>query len=89
MTLIVIKGGIKMSKNYYEYKDYKYKDDCEYEDYEYRDYRYKDRDRDCVKCKPPGHPLPKPIIMACGQGNGFTFADNGESISQQLNLNLN
>jgi hypothetical protein len=70
-----------MSKNYYEYKDYKYKDDCEYEDYEYRDYRYKDRDRDCVKCKPPGHPLPKPIIMACGQGNGFTFADNGESIS--------
>lgn len=60
-----------MSRNYYEYKDYDYKDT-----------RFKDFGKDdCVNCKPAGHPLPKPIIMSCGQGNGFTFADNGESIS--------
>lgn len=34
--------------------------------------------RDCVQCDPPGHPLPKPIILACGRGNGFTVkANNG------------
>ncbi|MCT4621501.1 MAG: DUF4489 domain-containing protein [Marinisporobacter sp.] len=33
--------------------------------------------KDCVKCEPAGHPLPKPIIMSCGTGNGFTLADSG------------
>lgn len=63
-----------MSVKYYDWKE---KDSKRY--YEADD--KKKCDKDCVQCKPAGHPLPKPIIMACGQGNGFTFADNGESIS--------
>ncbi|WZL71491.1 DUF4489 domain-containing protein [Clostridiaceae bacterium 35-E11] len=51
--------------------------DCDWKD-DKKDDKFK---RDCVQCDPPGHPLPKPIIMACGTGSGYTFADNGESIS--------
>ena len=35
-----------------------------------------DRERDCVRCPDPGHPLPKPILFECGNGGGFTFAAN-------------
>jgi hypothetical protein len=67
-----ILGGTIMSRDYYEWRE---------DDYREYDGKRIPIKRDCVQCKKPGHPLPRPIIMECGQGNGFTFADNGESIS--------
>jgi hypothetical protein len=29
--------------------------------------------KDCVRCRKPGHPLPKPILFECGNGNGFSY----------------
>ncbi|WP_105617037.1 DUF4489 domain-containing protein [Vallitalea okinawensis] len=33
--------------------------------------------RDCVRCRRPGHPLPKPILFECGTGSGFSMSDGG------------
>lgn len=53
------------------------------------DYKEMDRDydrdkecRDCVRCRRPGHPVPKPIIFECGTGNGFSISEgNGSSVT--------
>ncbi len=71
-------------KEYYEWKEKKeymdkYDKHDRYDKHEKYDYYYENKD--CVDCRKPGHPLPKPLLMECGQGNGYTFADNGESIS--------
>jgi hypothetical protein len=39
-------------------------------------------DGDCVKCKEPGHPMPRPILFECGNGGGFTYSAAYEDDNQ-------
>mgnify|MGYP000928171067 FL=1 len=57
---------------------------ADYEKYDKKDDYKKDdfHDWECVKCKDPGHPVPKPILFECGTGGGFTFSANCSSSTE-------